>query len=118
MPPEKSNTWMTWLTRYTAVVGTKLFLYIESLWETAEKDRKIQNNHNWKIHALENKVLIQGCSLQDHEDMICKLSGVIEKQEKALDMLTTKVIFLEMQDDDNGERLNNHSYCLGVLELP
>jgi hypothetical protein len=27
-------------------------------------------------------------------------------------------MLLESHDDDNGEQLNNHSYCLGVLELP
>ena len=118
MPPEKSNTWMTCLTCYTAVVGTELFLYIESLWETTEKDRKIQNDHNWEICELKSKVLIQGCALEDHDDMIHKLSRLREKREEALDTLTAKVIFLETQDDDNGERLNNYSYCLGVLELP
>jgi hypothetical protein len=50
--------------------------------------------------------------------MIHKLSGIIEKQEKALDVLTVKIIHLEMVEDDVGTRLNNHSYCLGVLESP
>ena len=52
--------------------------------------------------------------MEDHDDMIHKLSGLIEKQEKALDTLNAKVIFLETQDNDNGERSNNHSYHLGV----
>jgi hypothetical protein len=50
--------------------------------------------------------------------MIHKLSVMVEKQEKALEVLTAKIIQLETRDDDNGERLNNHSYHLGVLELP
>jgi hypothetical protein len=56
IPPEKSNHWMTRLMRYTATMGTELLSYVESLWETAEKDRKLQNNHTRKIHELE-KVL-------------------------------------------------------------
>jgi hypothetical protein len=60
IPPEQSNCWMTRLTRYTATVGTKLFSYIKSLWETAKKDRKLQNDHTQKIHKLECKVLTQG----------------------------------------------------------
>ena len=109
---------MTCLTCYTATVGTELFSYIESLWETTEKDWKLQNNHTWKIHKLECKVLTQGCALEDHNKMICKLSAIAEKQEKVMEVLTTKIIHLESWDDDNGERLNNHSYHLGVLELP
>jgi hypothetical protein len=58
--PEQSNHWMTRLTCYTATVGTELFSYIESLWETAEKDQKLQNDHTQKIHELEHKVLTQG----------------------------------------------------------
>ena len=50
--------------------------------------------------------------------MIHKLSGIIKKQEKAMDVLTAKIIHLETQDDDNGEWLSNHSYHLGVMELP
>jgi hypothetical protein len=50
--------------------------------------------------------------------MICKLSAVVEKQEKAMEVLTAKIIHLESTDNDNGERLNNHSYHLGILELP
>ena len=49
--------------------------------------------------------------------MIHKLSGIVEKQEKAMDVLTMKIIYLETVNDNNGERLNN-SYRLGVLELP
>jgi hypothetical protein len=60
IPPEQSNRWMTCLTRYTATVGTKLLSYIKSLWETAEKDQKLQNDHTRKIHKLEHKVLTQG----------------------------------------------------------
>ena len=41
MPPEWSNHWMTRMTHYAAIIGTKLFSYIKSLWETAEKDWKI-----------------------------------------------------------------------------
>jgi uncharacterized coiled-coil protein SlyX len=118
IPPEQSNCWMTRLTCYTTTVGTELFSYIKSLWETAEKDRKLQNDHTRKIHELECKMLVQGRTLEDQDDMIRKLSGIVERQEKALEVLTTKIIHLESVDDDNGERLNNHSYCLGVLELP
>jgi hypothetical protein len=60
IPPEKSNHWMTHLMRYTATIGTELLSYIESLWETTEKDRKLQNNHTRKIWELEKKVLTQG----------------------------------------------------------
>jgi uncharacterized coiled-coil protein SlyX len=74
--------------------------------------------HTRKIHKLEHKVLIQGRALEDHNNMICKLSTITEKQEKAMDVLTVKIIHLESQDNDNGERLNNYSYRLGVLELP
>jgi hypothetical protein len=88
------------------------------LWPTLCFNRKIQNDHTWKIHKLENKVLIQGWSLEDHDDMIRKLSGIVEKQGKVMDVLTVKIIHLESQDNDNGERLNNYSYHLGVLELP
>jgi hypothetical protein len=35
-----------------------------------------------------------------------------------MEVLTQKIMLLESHDDDNGERLNNHSYCLGCLELP
>jgi hypothetical protein len=59
IPPEQSNCWMTHLTRYTATVGTELFSYIEPLWETAKKDRRLQNDHTQKIHKLECKVLSQ-----------------------------------------------------------
>jgi hypothetical protein len=59
IPPEHSNRWMTRLTRYTATVGMELFSYIESLWETAEKDWKLQNDHTRKIHELEHKVQTQ-----------------------------------------------------------
>ena len=118
IPPEQSNRWMTRLTRYTATVGTELFSYIESLWETAEKDRKLQNDHTRKIRELECKTLVQGRALEDQDDMIRKLSAVIEKQEKVMDVLTAKIIHLETVNDDNGERLNNFSYRLGVLELP
>ena len=118
IPPEQSNRWMTDLTRYTTTVGTKLFSYIKSLWETAEKDQKLQNDHTRKIRELERKTLIQGRALEDQDDMIRKLSGIVEKQEKAMDVLTAKIIHLETVNDDNGERLNNFSYRLGVLELP
>jgi hypothetical protein len=64
--------------------------------------QKIQNNHGWKIHELENKVLIQGHSLEDQDNMIHKLSGIVEKQGRALDVLTAKSIHLETRDDDNG----------------
>ena len=67
---------------------------------------------------MECKTLVQGHALEDQDDVIHKLSGIIEKQEKALDVLTTKIIHLETVDDDNGEWLNNFSYRLGVLELP
>jgi hypothetical protein len=63
-------------------------------------------------------VLTQGQTLEDHDDMICKLSAVVKKQEKAMEVLTAKIIHLESMDNYNRERLNNHSYCLGVLELP
>jgi hypothetical protein len=56
--------------------------------------------------------------LEDHNDMIHKLSTMVEKQEKAMEVLTANIIHLESTDDNNGERLNNHSYHLGVLELP
>ena len=117
-PPEQSNRWMTHLTCYTATVGTELLSYIKSLWETAEKDRKLQNDHTRKIRELERKTLVQGCALEDQDNMIHKLSTIIEKQEKAMDVLTVKIIHLETMNDDNGERLNNFSYRLGVLELP
>jgi uncharacterized coiled-coil protein SlyX len=118
IPPEQSNRWMTRLTCYTATVGTKLFSYVKSLWETAEKDWKLQNDHTRKIRELERKTLVQGRALEDQDNMIRKLSGIIEKQEKAMDVLTVKIIHLETVNDDNGERLNNFSYHLGVLELP
>jgi hypothetical protein len=60
IPPEKSNRWMTWLTRYTTTIGTELLSYVKSLWETAEKDWKLQNDHTRKIWELEKKVLMQG----------------------------------------------------------
>ena len=94
IPPEQSNRWMTCLTCYTATIGTKLFSYIESLWETAEKDRKLQNDHTRKICELERKTLVQGRALEDQDNMIHKLSGIVEKQEKAMDVLTTKIIHL------------------------
>ena len=118
IPPEQSNRWMTRLTCYTATVGTKLLSYVESSWETAEKDWKLQNDHTRKIRELEHKTLVQGRALEDQDDMIRKLSAIIEKQEKAMDVLTMKVIHLETMNDDNGEWLNNFSYRLGVLELP
>jgi uncharacterized coiled-coil protein SlyX len=118
IPPEQSNHWMICLTHYTTTVGTELFSYIESLWETAEKDRKLQNDHTRKICKLECKVLTQGQALEDHDNMICKLSAMMEKQEKAMEVLTAKIMLLESHDNDNGERLNNHSHHLGVLELP
>ena len=37
IPPEDSNHWMTRLTHYTTTVGTQLFSYVKSLWETAER---------------------------------------------------------------------------------
>jgi uncharacterized coiled-coil protein SlyX len=118
IPPEQSNRWMTCLTCYTATVGTELLSYVESLWETAEKDQKIQNNHNRKIRKLEKKVLTQGQALEDHDDLLCKMTVTLEKQEKVMEVLTQKIILLDSHDDDDGERLNNHSYRLGVLELP
>jgi hypothetical protein len=118
MPPEKSDRWMTRLTRYLAVVGTKLLSYVESLWETAEKDRKIRNDRIRKIRERERKTMIQGRSLEDQDDMTCKLSGVVEKLGKALDVLTVKIIRLESHGDENGEQLNNHSHPLGCQELP
>ena len=118
IPPEQSNRWMTRLTRYTTTMGIKLFSYIESLWETAEKDQKLQNDHTRKIRELEHKTLVQGRALEDQDDMIRKLCAIIKKQEKAMDVLTAKIIHLETVNDDNGERLNNFSYRLGVLALP
>ena len=125
IPPERSNRWMTRLMRYTATVGTELFSYVESLWETAEKDRKLQNDHTRKIRELEKKVLTQGRALEDHDDLLRKQVAMLEgqaaalvKQEKAMDVLTVKIMYLETMNDDNGERLNNFSYRLGVLELP
>jgi hypothetical protein len=56
--------------------------------------------------------------LEDHDDMVHKLSMIVEKQEKAMEVLTAKIIHLESMDDNNRERLNNHSYRLGVMELP
>jgi uncharacterized coiled-coil protein SlyX len=118
IPPERSNRWMTRLMRYTATIGTELFSYIESLWETAEKDRKLQNDHTRKIRELERKVMTQGRALEDHDDLLCKMTATLEKQEKVMEVLTQKIMLLESHDDDNGERLNNHSYRLGCLELP
>jgi uncharacterized coiled-coil protein SlyX len=118
IPPEQSNHWMTHLTCYTTTIGTKLLSYVKSLWETAEKDRKLQNDHTRKICKLEHKVLTQGQALEDHDDLLCKLTATLEKQEKVMEVLTQKIMLLESHDDDNGERLNNHSYCLGCLELP
>jgi hypothetical protein len=118
IPPEKSNRWMTCLTHYTATVGTELFSYVESLWETAEKDHKLQNDHTRKICDLERKVLTQGQALEDQDDLLQKMMVTLEKQEKVMEVLTQKIMLLESHDDDNGERLNNHSYCLGCLELP
>ena len=115
--PEHSNCWMTWLTHYTATVGTELLSYVESLWETAEKDHKLQNDHTRKIRELE-KVLTQGRALEDHDDLLCKMMATLEKQEKVIEVLTQKIMLLESHDDDNGEWLNNHSYRLGCLELP
>ena len=43
---------MTHLTRYTTTISTELFSYVKSLWETAKKDQKAQNNHSRKIHEL------------------------------------------------------------------
>jgi hypothetical protein len=118
IPPERSNRWMTRLTRYTATVGTELFSYIESLWETAEKDRKLQNDHTRKIRELERKVMTQGRALEDHDDLLRKMTATLEKQEKVMEVLTQKIMLLESHDDEAGERLNNHSYRLGCLELP
>jgi hypothetical protein len=117
MPPKWSNHLMTQMTCYTAVIGTKLFSYIESLWETAEKDQKIQNDHGQKICKFKNKLLIQGHLLEDHKDMICKLSRIIKKQEKVLDMLTTKSIYLEGAEQDHEEWLMKKYNCLGNLEV-
>ena len=118
IPPEQSNHWMTHLTRCTTTVSTELFSYVKSLWETAEKDQKVQNNHSRKICKLEHKTLVQGCALEDQDDMICKLSGIVKKQEKTSEVLTVKIIHLETMNNDNGEQLNNYSYHCGVLELP
>jgi uncharacterized coiled-coil protein SlyX len=118
IPPERSNRWMTRLTWYTATVGTELFSYIESLWETTEKDCKLQNDHTRKIRELERKVMTQGRALEDHDDLLCKMTATLEKQEKVMEVLTQKIMLLESHDDDNGERLSNLSYCLGCLELP
>ena len=118
IPPEHSNCWMPRLTRYTTTVGTELFSFVESLWETTKKDWKAQNDHTRKICKLECKTLVQGCALEDQDDMICKLSGIIEKQEKALEVLNAKIIHVETVNDGSRERLNNYSYRLGVLELP
>jgi uncharacterized coiled-coil protein SlyX len=118
IPPERSNRWMTHLTRYTATVGMELFSYVESLWETAEKDRKLQNDHTRKIQELERKVLTQGQALEDQDDLLRKMTATLEKQEKVMEVLTQKIMLLESHNDDNGERLNNHSYRLGCLELP
>jgi hypothetical protein len=70
IPPEQSDCWMTCLTRYTTTVGTELLSYVESLWETAEKDQKLQNNHTQKICELECKVLTQGRALEDHNNLL------------------------------------------------
>jgi hypothetical protein len=118
IPPEKSNRWMTCLTQYTATVGTELLSYVESLWETAEKDHKLQNNYTRKIWELEKKVLTRGRALEDHDDLLCKMTATLEKQEKVMEVLTQKIMLLESHNDDNRERLNNHSYHLGCLELP
>jgi hypothetical protein len=118
IPPEKSNHWMTCLMCYTATVGTKLLSYVESLWETAKKDRKLQNDHTRKICKLEHKVLTQGRALEDQDDLLRKMTTTLEKQEKVTEVLTQKIMLLESHDDNNRERLNNHSYHLGVLELP
>jgi uncharacterized coiled-coil protein SlyX len=118
IPPEKSNCWMTRLTHYTTTIGTKLLSYVESLWETAEKDWKLQNDHTRKIHELECKVLTQGRALEDHDDLLRKLTAMLEKQEKVMEVLTQKIVLLESHNNDNGERLNNYSYRLGCLELP
>jgi hypothetical protein len=118
IPPERSNCWMTCLTRYTTTVGTELFSYIKPLWETAEKDHKLQNDHTRKIQELERKVLTQGRALEDQDNLLHKMTATLEKQEKVMEVLTQKIMLLESHDDDNGERLNNHSYRLGCLELP
>jgi hypothetical protein len=118
IPPERSNQWMTRLTWYTATIGTELFSYIGSLWETAEKDRKLQNDHTRKIRELERKVLTQGRALEDQDDLLRKMKATLEEQEKVMEVLTQKIMLLESHDNDNGEWLNNHSYRLGRLELP
>jgi hypothetical protein len=56
--------------------------------------------------------------LEDHDDLLHKMTAALEKQEKVMEVLTQKIILLESHDNDNGEWLNNHSYCLGCLELP
>jgi hypothetical protein len=63
-------------------------------------------------------VLTQGRALEDHDNLLHKLTTTLEKQEKVMEVLTQKIMLLESHDGDNGERLNNHSYRLGVLELP
>jgi uncharacterized coiled-coil protein SlyX len=118
IPPEKSNHWMTCLTHYTATIGTELLSYIKSLWETTEKDQKLQNDHTRKIRELEHKVLTQGQALENHDNLLHKLTMTLKKQEKVMEVLTQKIMLVESHDDDNGERLNNHSYCLGCLKLP
>jgi hypothetical protein len=62
--------------------------------------------------------LTQGRALEDHDDLLHKLTMMLEKQEKVMEVLTQKIMLLESHDNDNGERLNNHSYRLGRLELP
>jgi hypothetical protein len=52
------------------------------------------------------------------DDLLHKMTVTLEKQEKAMEVLTQKIMLLESHDDDNGEWLNNHSYRLGCLELP
>jgi hypothetical protein len=88
------------------------------LWETAEKDCKLQNDHTRKIWELEKKVLTQGQALEDQDNLLHKMTATLEKQEKVMKVLTQEIMLLESHDDDNGERLNNHSYRLGCLELP
>jgi hypothetical protein len=56
--------------------------------------------------------------LEDHDDLLHKMTATLEKQEKVMEVLTQKIMLLESHDDDNGEQLNNHSYHLGCLELP
>ena len=107
---------MTHLTCYTATVGAKLLSYIESLWETTEKDHKLQNSHTWRIRELEKKVLTQGRALEDHNNLLHKMSATLKKQEKVMEVLTQKIMLLESHDNDNRERLNNQSYCIGCLE--